>query len=64
MAENESRTVEEITWRGEISISAALPVCTDHHESLFGSVQNGGSLTLLTLFPINTSYHMVAKGYY
>lgn len=61
VAENESWTVEEITWRGEINISAALPVCTDHHESLFGSIQNVGSFTLLTLFPINMSYHMLAK---
>lgn len=61
VAENESWTVEGITWRGEINISAALPVCTDHHKSLFGSIQNVGSLTWLTLFPINTSYHMLAK---
>lgn len=52
--------VEEITWKGEINISAALPVCADHQERLFSSSQNVGSLTLLTLFTINMSFHMLA----
>lgn len=60
VAENGEWTVEEITWKGEINISAALPVCADHQERLFSSRQNVGSLTLLTLFPINTSFHMSA----
>lgn len=60
MAENEDWTVEEIIRREEINISAALPVWTDNPERLYSSSQNVGSLTLLTLFPINTSYHMPA----